>query len=214
MDKKKTVVTYSPKVYEISKLVNDVVTPNNNQYQSNNPNKRLKYYLKYKDSNDEWKEVGTEKDNRFQPTSFFRSDLWVVPNQNNVRPTVKTKHRADIINFLKPYPSIHQERLDEEERQRQAAERQRQEQLRLERERRQQQRLQEEEERRQRRVEREERNRVEQERLQQLREERLQRQQEALRIQQEKERLEQEERNRPIVTSRGRVARRNTRYTD
>ena len=42
MDKKKTAVTYSPKVYYISKLVNDVATPNNNQYQSNDPKKRLK----------------------------------------------------------------------------------------------------------------------------------------------------------------------------
>ena len=74
MEKKKTAVTYSPKIYEISKLVNDVATPNN-QYQSNNPNKRLKYHLKYQDSDGEWKQMGTEKDNRFQPTSFFRSDL-------------------------------------------------------------------------------------------------------------------------------------------
>ena len=105
MEKKKTAVTYSPKVYEISKLVNDVATPNNNQYQSNDPSKRLKYYLKYKDSDGEWKEVGTVQRGHFQPTSFFRSDLWIVPN-GNIRPTVKTKHRADIINFLKPYPSI------------------------------------------------------------------------------------------------------------
>jgi hypothetical protein len=48
---------------------------------------------------------------------------------NNVRPTVKTKHRADIINFLKPYPAVNQEQLDKKERQRQ--EELRQQQLRI-----------------------------------------------------------------------------------
>ena len=67
----------------------------------------MKYYLKYQDADGEWKEMGTEKDNHYQPTPFFRSDLWVVPD-NNVRTTVKTKKRADIINFLKSYLSINQ----------------------------------------------------------------------------------------------------------
>ena len=187
-----------------------------NKYQSNNPYKRLKDYLKYKDSDGEWKEVGTVQRGHFQPTSFFRSDLWIVPN-GNIRPTVKTKHRADIINFLKPYPSINQERLDEEERQRQAEERQRQEQLRLQREERRRQREQEEEERRQRQLERQERQRLEQlrqERLEQLRQERLEKQQQELLAQQERERLEREKRNAPIITSRGRVAKKNSRFFD
>jgi len=212
LEKKKTAVTYSPKVYKVSKLVSDVATPNNSQYQSSSPYKRLKYYLKYQDSDGEWKEMGTEKDSRFQPTSFFRSDLWVVPSEDSARPTVRSKHRADTTNFLKPYPSINQERLDEEERQRQAADRQRQEQLRLEREERLRQRQQEEEERRERRVGGEEQSRLEQQRLQQQREERLQRQQEALRTQQEALRKEQEERARPTQTSSGRVSKKSTRY--
>jgi len=65
MDKKKTAITYSPKIYEISKLVNDVATPNNDQYQSNDPSKRLKYYLKYQDLDGEWKEVGTTQRGHF-----------------------------------------------------------------------------------------------------------------------------------------------------
>ena len=217
MDKKKTAVTYSPKVYEISKLVNDIETPNN-QYQSNDPFKRLKYYLKYQTGDGEWKEVGTQKGNRFEPTSFYKSDLWVVP-ENYIRPTVKTKKRADIINFLKPYPSIHQERLDEEERQRQAEERQRQEQLRLEREERQRQRQQEEEEKRQRVLERRRlrllKEQEEEEKRKQNEEERQQR------LEQERERrlrqLEEEKRKNQQyekTTRSGRTTKVNSKYNE
>ena len=197
--------------------MNDVETPNN-QYQSNDPFKRLKYYLKYQTGDGEWKEVGTQKGNRFEPTSFFRSDLWVVP-ENYIRPTVKTKKMADIINFLKPYPSIHQEILDEEERQRQAEERQRQEQLRLEREERQRQRQQEEEEKRQRVLERRRirilKEQEEEEKRKQNEEERQQR------LEQERERrlrqLEEEKRKNQQyekTTRSGRTTKVNSKYNE
>ena len=239
MEKKKNVITYSPKVYEISRLVNDKETPNN-IYQSNDPFKRLKYYLKYQD-NGEWKELGTQKGNRFQPISFFRSDLWYVPT-NYIEPNVTTKKRADIINFFTPYPAINQEQLDEEERLRQEEERQRIQQLNMERE--EQQRLRHIEQERQReqreqlRLRREELQKMREEEAEQVRQQKLQRQmerqqqdeeeeekrkqrQEEIRqkeLKQERKRrlkqLEEERKNQQYekITRTGRTAKPNSRY--
>ena len=218
MEKKKTAVTYSPKIYEISKLVNDKETPNN-EYQSNDPFKRLKYYLKYQDSSGEWKELGTQKGNHFQPTSFFRSDLWVVPLDNNVRPNVETKHRADIINFLKPYPPVNQAQLDEEERQRQEEFTRQQEQLRLEREERQRVIQQQEEERIQRRLERqrekEQREREQEEQRQhqeEIRQQRLEEEREKRLKQLEEERRRSQQYEK--TTRSGRTTKVNSRFKD